>query len=1151
MNKNRLNAYHQLIATLLSCPSGKEGAILSAKSELLDVGLVKEMLTVSSYLINQGKLNDSNRLMYAIGHLLGVYPNASVTSQENFLVQLLRVTEESRGNPQIVYPLLEANQALLDKNFPSVLDNWARATLPQKKPKRTKVIAGAIFEFSTLVQQFPLGNRAINLEIAITGYKVILKIFTRDASPIDWAATQNNLGAAYSDRIVGDRAENLEIAIKAYKAALLVRTREALPSQWAETQNNLGNAYIKRIFGDRRENLEDAIAAYTTALEVYTRYALPTQWAETQNNLGIAYRNRIVGDKGENLEAAIKAYKAALSVHTRNASPNKWAMTQANLGTAYSERIVGDKGENFEAAINAYKAALSVHTLKALPIDWAATQNNLGGAYSNRIKGDRAENLEAAINAYKAALSIRTREALPVDWAETQNNLGVAYSSRIKGDRAENLEAAINAYKAALSVRTHEALPIVWATTQNNLGAAYWDRGENLEAAINAYTDALKVFTRNTSPIEWAATQNNLGAAYTGRTVGNRGENLESAIKAYKAALSVRTREALPIDWAQTQHNLGNAYSERIVGSRRENLEAAINTFCAALSVRTREAFPQNHADTLYKLGLAYQKSERLDLAYTNFEQAIDTVEFLRGEIVSGDETKRKQAEYSNQVYRHMVEVCLQLKLDTQAIEYIERSKTRNLVEFLALKDLYPGGEITPEVRQQLRQLRQDIGIEKRRLAVNKNPDYTHLNQLRQRYNELYPYEPIKYSEIQQLLDDNTAIIEWYFFFGNCFSAFIITRNSNKPIIWHSDNQDLDKLRNWTNDYITNYQDKEKWINQLSEKLRELGEILHIDEIISRLPDNCQKLIFIPHRYLHLLPLHALQLKNGEYIIDKFRNGVGYAPSCQLLQIAQQKSQDAQLHISKGNLFAIQNPTEDLTFTDIEVETIASTFRTNYILKKDQATKIALTQPPHKNHLYNANWLHFSCHGYFYLKSPLESGLALVNSIFDNTPTDAEASQFLKFGEDVYIDLQQCLTLQDIFEWNLPNCQLVTLSACETGLTDFRNTSDEYIGLPNGFIRAGSPNVVSSLWAVNELSTALLMIQLYENLQQDFSVYLALNEAQKWLRNATKEDLLKLIIKLPNVHHRIEIRRLLNKQPANSKPFASPYYWAAFCAIGK
>ncbi|MEG3973157.1 tetratricopeptide repeat protein, partial [Microcoleus sp. herbarium8] len=80
--------------------------------------------------------------------------------------------------------------------------------------------------------------------------------------------TQNNLGNAYSDRIRGEKAENIETAISAFQAALEVYTREAFPQDWAMIQNNLGNAYSHRIKGKKAENIETAISAFQAALEV-------------------------------------------------------------------------------------------------------------------------------------------------------------------------------------------------------------------------------------------------------------------------------------------------------------------------------------------------------------------------------------------------------------------------------------------------------------------------------------------------------------------------------------------------------------------------------------------------------------------------------------------------------------------------------------------------------------------------------------------------------------------------------------------------------------------------------------------------------------------------------------------------------------------
>ncbi|MEH2126425.1 MAG: hypothetical protein V7K44_19075, partial [Nostoc sp.] len=211
----------------------------------------------------------------------------------------------------------------------------------------------------------------------------------------------------------------------------------------------------------------------------------------------------------------------------------------------------------------------------------------------------------------------------------------------------------------------------------------FGERAENIEFAIAAYSAALEVRTRSAFPENWATTQNNLGTAYGDRIFGERAENIEFAIAAYSAALEVYTRSAFPENWAGTQTNLGTAYGDRIFGERAENIEFAIAAYSAALEVRTHSAFPQYHAETLLNLGSLYQGEEQFNSAYNTFIKAIETVEALRGEIVSGEEVKRKQAEEWNQLYRRMVEVCLALGRETEAIEYIERSKTRNLVELL------------------------------------------------------------------------------------------------------------------------------------------------------------------------------------------------------------------------------------------------------------------------------------------------------------------------------------------------------------------------------------------------------------------------------------------------------------------------------------
>ncbi len=1100
MEEQRLQAYYQLIKSLLNCPDGEEPEILAANTELLDAGFVQVLAAVADHFAQQGEENTANWLRNLATYLnqeSRPITEENIQTYGQFLLEILQATSDSNGDPQVIYPLLAANTEKLDNIFAELLRRWATNTLAAAEPDTATFIAAVIAELSNLIQQFPLGSKANKMEIAITGYEIALTVYTRNAFPKQWANTQNNLGNAYSQRIMGERGENLEEAIAAYRAALEVYTRNAFPEQWATMQNNLGNAYSERIIGERAENLELAITAYCAALEVYTRNAFPEQWATMQNNLGEAYRNRIMGERAENLELAIAAYSTALEVRTRNAFPEQWATTQNNLGNAYSQRIMGERAENLELAIAAYRAALEVRTRNAFPEQWASTQNNLAAAYRNRIMGERAENLELAIAAYRAALEVYTRNAFPEQWATTQNNLGTAYSNRIMGERAENLELAIAAYSAALEVRTRNAFPEQWAGTQNNLAAAYSDRimgerAENLELAIAAYRAALEVRTRNAFPVDWAGTQNNLGNAYSDRIMGERAENLELAIAAYRAALEVYTRNAFPVDWAMTQNNLAVAYHNRIMGERAENLELAIAAYRAALEVRTRNAFPQNHAETLLNLGRLYQEEKQFDLAYNTFASAIDTVDALRGEIVSSDEAKLKQAEEWNQLYRRMVEVCLALKRDTEAIEYIERSKTRNLVELLTKAALATQGDLP---------------------VVTNN---------------------IQFTEIQNLLDNETAIIQWYIF-NDCFRAFIITHN-NKPVIWQSEEQDVDALLHWTAEYLSEYydpqdQDKIQWQNQLEKRLQNLAAILHLEEILTQIPQKCDRLIFIPHRFLHLFPLHALAVK-ASYLVDLFPKGVGYAPSCKILQQVQLRQRS-----DFESLFAIQNPTPDLYEQDLgAVVAIKKQFANADILKQSQAQKSAIllgiNENPHNvtlnEKLLKANCVFFFCHGSFNPNSPLNSGLQLAD-------------------ED--------LTLADIItHFQLNNCRLVTLSACESGIIDFNNTSDEYIGLPSGFLLAGSTNVVSSLWTVSATATALLMIKFYEELQQQTNIVLALNTAQRWLRDTTVQEFqywlsqssLSLVWQ-----EQLNQYFTVHYPNASTKPFASPFYWAAFCAIGK
>ena len=588
------------------------------------------------------------------------------------------------------------------------------------------------------------------------------------------------------------------------------------------------------------------------------------------------------------------------------------------------------------------------------------------------------------------------------------------------------------------------------------------------------------------------------------------------------------------------------------------------------MEVYTPTTFPVECLVSGRNLGNAAYTLKDWDRAIAGYSAAIDAVEQSRS-WANTDKRRQEILSAAIDVYAKMVQVCINTDRSDRALEYVERSKARNLVELLAARDIYPKGNVPQAIIEELDRLRREIVAEQRRIemrsgvgqianletlpALSKSQDSrTYLNQLQQELDELIrqdiqPYddtfsltqrvEPVTFQQVRDLLPNSqTALIEWYIA-EDTFLAFIVAPHSQTPVVWRSSTQDYQALMTWISIYLTTYYDnKEQWQLALTEKLQQLATILNLDYLLSIIPSDCSQLILIPHRFLHLFPLHALPVGNGNSpvasetqsshtpcLIDRFLGGVRYAPSCQLLQLTQNWKRTNFSH-----LFGVQNPTLDLAYSDIEMAIIRQTFHPHAeILVKAEARKEAIAD----RCLQAANCVHFACHGIFDLESPLRSALVLA-------------------GVDLNeLDLERCLTLGEIFGLNLSQCRLVTLSACETGLTDPTSLSDEYIGLPSGFLYAGSPSVVSSLWTISDISTAFLITKFYNDLQQGVSVAVALNQAQRWLRDATGDELQQWMEsqQLPlNPTLNMSLQRRFRQ---NRYPFQSPFYWAAFCAIGQ
>jgi CHAT domain-containing protein len=131
---------------------------------------------------------------------------------------------------------------------------------------------------------------------------------------------------------------------------------------------------------------------------------------------------------------------------------------------------------------------------------------------------------------------------------------------------------------------------------------------------------------------------------------------------------------------------------------------------------------------------------------------------------------------------------------------------------------------------------------------------------------------------------------------------------------------------------------------------------------------------------------------------------------------------------------------------------------------------------------------------------------------------------------------------------------VVTLSACETGLEKFAG-GEGHLGFAQALLIAGARRLVLSLWKVDDTATALLMSRFYQNLlgrREGLDAPMpkgrALQEAKCWLRNLSVAEVTRLKAQLLGRTRGPEPTAA--RPPGAVRPYAHPFYWAAFILVG-
>jgi CHAT domain-containing protein/tetratricopeptide (TPR) repeat protein len=326
---------------------------------------------------------------------------------------------------------------------------------------------------------------------------------------------------------------------------------------------------------------------------------------------------------------------------------------------------------------------------------------------------------------------------------------------------------------------------------------------------------------------------------------------------------------------------------------------------------------------------------------------------------------------------------------------------------------------------------------------------------------------PLDVAKLQSALSADTAWVE-YALLGDTWAACVVTPHSVHAVQGDCTGlaTRLEQLRFQINTLRFGAPALRTHVAhaaQMTQRSRQHLHALHtmLWAPIAPLVAGFDRVIVAPHRSLHYLPFCALH--DGQHWLVQ-RHQLQLAPSASIWLAGHQAHVPAPSGLQR--LVAMGLGGEELPHVRAEVQAVAAAFEAHgsqaVVHLDDAATQTSL-----RASLPGTDVLHLACHGQFRADSPYFSALHLADGP---------------------------LTLRDAA--SLPiKARLVTLSACETGLSKVA-PGDELLGLLRGFLMAGAPTVLTTLWTVDDAHTATLMGRFYRDLLAGARPAAALQAAQ-------------------------------------------------------
>jgi CHAT domain-containing protein len=292
---------------------------------------------------------------------------------------------------------------------------------------------------------------------------------------------------------------------------------------------------------------------------------------------------------------------------------------------------------------------------------------------------------------------------------------------------------------------------------------------------------------------------------------------------------------------------------------------------------------------------------------------------------------------------------------------------------------------------------------------------------------------------------------------------------------------------------------------QVEDRLIDVSKKLHEQVIPKKLTGTPATLIILPDGVLGIVPFEALVNPESEgttfgsvdFLIKKYQVAYDYSATLFVNRRESKKNLEesillcAPLSFEKNEVRMVNLPA-----SENEVKEIKYLFGMNGradLKIKGEASESFLKSDKLKQYKY----LHFATHGL------VDEGKPELSRIFLAPGQDEDGSLYA--GEIYNLKI---------------NADLVTLSACETGLGKIAK-GEGIVGLSRALQYAGANNLIVTLWQVADASTALLMVKFYD-------VHLHSNDP-KGYHQALRQAKLHLM-QMPE--------------------YQAPYFWAPFVLIG-